>query len=49
MIELLRDVFGYLRVQRKLWMVPLIAVLLLLGVLLTLSQSVLAPFIYALF
>jgi len=49
MLELLRDVFGYMRMQRKLWMVPLIAVLLLLGALLTLSQTVLAPFIYALF
>jgi uncharacterized protein DUF5989 len=49
MLELLRDVFGYLREQRKLWMVPLILVLMLLGTLLALSQSVLAPFIYVLF
>ena len=49
MFELLRDVFGYLREQRKLWMVPLILVLMLLGTLLALSQSVLAPFIYVLF
>ena len=49
MLELLRDVFGYLREQRKLWMVPLILVLMLLGTLLALSQSVRAPFIYVLF
>ena len=49
MVEFLRDIVGHLRERRKMWMLPLIFVLILLGALLILSQSALAPFIYTLF
>jgi hypothetical protein len=49
MLEFIVDILGYLRQRRKMWLLPLIAVLVLLGGLLMLSQSALAPFIYTLF
>jgi hypothetical protein len=40
----------FLRVRKKLWLLPMIIVMLLMGVLLVLAQgSVLAPFIYTIF
>jgi hypothetical protein len=39
-----------MRVRKKLWLFPLIIVMLLVGVLLVLAQgSALAPFIYSIF
>ena len=51
MLELLREIFGFLKERKKLWMAPIILVLLMLGGLLVLAQggSVVAPFIYTLF
>jgi Family of unknown function (DUF5989) len=50
MIEFLRDVWEYLRVRKKFWLAPVIAVLVLLGFLIVVAQgSALAPFIYTLF
>ena len=50
MFELLKDLWGFLRVRKKFWMAPIILVLLLLGGLLVLTQgSAVAPFIYTLF
>ena len=50
MIELLKDLWGFLKVRKKFWMAPIILVLLLLGALLVLTQgSAVAPFIYTLF
>ncbi|MEZ5844301.1 MAG: DUF5989 family protein [Hyphomicrobiaceae bacterium] len=50
MASLLRDLWAFLRERRKLWLAPLILVLVLLGTLLIAVQgSVLAPFIYTLF
>ena len=41
---------GFLRVRKKLWLAPIIIVMLILGGLLILAQgSVVAPFIYTLF
>lgn len=49
-MELLRDLWGFLRERKKWWLLPLIVVLLLLGVVVVLgSGSALAPFIYTLF
>lgn len=49
-MELLRDLWGFLRERKKWWLLPLIVVLLLLGVVIVLgSGSALAPFIYTLF
>ena len=43
------ELFGMLRQQRKYWLMPLIVVLLLLGLLISLSGTAVAPFIYTLF
>jgi hypothetical protein len=50
MIELLKDLWGFMKVRKKFWLAPIIIVLLLLGSLLVLAQgSAVAPFIYTLF
>ena len=45
----LGELFGMMRHQRKYWLVPLVMVLLLLGLLVSLSGTAVAPFIYTLF
>jgi hypothetical protein len=50
MLELIRDLWAFLKQRKKLWMAPIIAILVILGVLLVLTQgSALAPFVYTLF
>ncbi|BBL69849.1 DUF5989 family protein [Methylogaea oryzae] len=50
MLDLLKDLWGFLKVRKKFWLAPIILVLLLLGALIVFSQgSVVAPFIYTLF
>ena len=50
MIELLKDLWAFMRERKKYWLMPIIIVLLLLGALLVAAQgSALAPFIYTLF
>lgn len=50
MLELIKDLWGFMRQRKKLWLAPIFAVLLLLGSLIVLTQgSPLAPFIYTLF
>ena len=50
MLDLLKDLWAFLKVLKKFWMAPIIIVLLLLGGLIVLSQgSAVAPFIYTLF
>lgn len=50
MLDLLKDLWGFMRVRKKFWLAPVIIVMLLLGVLLVLGQgSAVAPFIYTLF
>jgi len=50
MMELLRDLWEFLKVRKKFWLAPIIIILLLLGALIVLSQgSAVAPFIYTLF
>jgi hypothetical protein len=50
MLDLLKDLWEFLRVRKKFWLAPIIIVLLLLGGLIVLSQgSAVAPFIYTLF
>jgi len=49
-IDLLKDLWAFMRERKKFWLAPIIVVLLLLGALIVLSQgSVVAPFIYTLF
>lgn len=46
----LKELWAFLRVRKKLWLAPIILVMVLLGGLLVLAQgSVVAPFIYTLF
>jgi hypothetical protein len=50
MIEFMTDLWGFMKERKKFWMAPIIAVMLLLGALIVLSQgSAVAPFIYTLF
>jgi hypothetical protein len=50
MMELIKDLLGFLVERKKLWMAPIILVLLLFGSLIVLTEgSALAPFIYTLF
>lgn len=50
MIDLLKDLWDFLKVRKKFWLAPIVIVLLLLGALIVLSQgSAVAPFIYTLF
>ena len=49
-MEFLKELWAFLRVRKKLWLTPIIIVMLILGGLLILAQgSVVAPFIYTLF
>lgn len=46
----LKELWAFLLVRKKLWLLPIIIVMVLLGGLLVLAQgSVVAPFIYTLF
>lgn len=50
MLDLIKDFWAYVKVRKKLWLAPIIIILLLLGVLIVFTQgSVVAPFIYTLF
>jgi hypothetical protein len=46
---LISDLWGYLRDNKKWWLLPVLALLLVFGLLIFLSGTVLAPFIYTLF
>ena len=49
-MEFIRDLWGFLTVRKKFWLLPMIIVLLLFGALIVLtSGSAIAPFIYTLF
>jgi hypothetical protein len=50
MLDLLKDLFSFMRERKKYWLVPIMVVMVLLGVLIVFVQgSALAPFIYAIF
>jgi hypothetical protein len=50
MISLLQQLIKFARVNKKLWMVPAVIVLLVVGGMIVVVQSsAIAPFIYALF
>jgi len=49
-MEFIKELFQFLHFRKKLWLAPIIIVMLIFGGLLILAQgSVLAPFIYTLF
>ncbi len=50
MIDLLKDLWGFMKERKKFWLAPIIFVMVLLGGLIVLTQgSAIAPFIYTLF
>ncbi len=50
MLELLKDLWDFMRVRKKYWMAPIFMIVLLLGGLMVLAKgSAVAPFIYTLF
>ncbi len=50
MTEFLKELWTFMKVRKKFWLLPIVFVLLLLGGLLVLVQgSAVAPFIYTLF
>ena len=50
LLELILDVYDFLKVRKKYWLAPLIITILIMGGLIIFTQgSVIAPFIYTLF
>jgi len=49
-MSFIKEMFEFLRMKKKLWLAPIIIVMILLGGLLVIVQgSVVAPFVYTLF
>jgi len=49
-MEFLRDMWGFLRVRKKFWLLPIMITLLLLGAIIVFTGgSAIAPFIYTYF
>jgi hypothetical protein len=49
-MEFLKEIVAFLKARKKLWMGPIILIMVILGGLLVLAQgSVIAPFIYTIF
>ena len=49
-IDLVKDIWDFLKVRKKYWLAPLIFTIVLMGALVVLTQgSVVAPFIYSIF
>jgi hypothetical protein len=47
---MLGELWNFMKKRKKLWLAPIIAIMLLLGALIVLAQgSAVAPFIYTLF
>ena len=50
MLSFVREFWRYLRAHKKLWLLPMIIVLAIVGLLIVLAQgTALAPFIYTIF
>ena len=49
-MDFFKDLWGFLKVRKKFWLLPIILCLLLFGVLIVMtSGTAIAPFIYAIF
>jgi hypothetical protein len=49
-MDFLKDLYGFLKVRKKFWLMPIILFLMLFGALIVLTGgSAIAPFIYAVF
>jgi hypothetical protein len=50
MMDFLTDLWGFMRVRKKFWLLPIVLTLMALGALIVFSQgSTVAPFVYTLF
>jgi len=50
LLELVNDVWDFLKTRKKFWLAPLIITIILMGALIVFTQgSVVAPFIYSIF
>jgi len=50
MISTIKELYLFLRARKKLWLAPIIIIMLLMGALLIATEgSVVAPFVYTLF
>ena len=50
MLNLIKDLWTFMRARKKFWLLPILIMMALLGGLLVLTQgSVVAPFIYTIF
>ncbi len=50
MLDLIKDLWAFMKDRKKFWLAPIIVIMLLMGALIVLSQgSAVAPFIYTLF
>lgn len=50
MLELIKDLWAFMKERKKFWLLPIFVVLVLIGGLIVLAQgSAVAPFIYTLF
>ena len=45
----MREFWGFIKQNKKWWLLPILVILLIFGVLILLSGTALAPFIYTLF
>ena len=50
LIDLIKDIWDYLKIRKKYWLAPLIITIVFMGFLIVFTQgSVVAPFIYSIF
>ena len=50
MLSFLRELWAFMRVRKKFWLLPILLMMAILGALIVLTQgSAVAPFIYTLF
>ena len=50
LLELIGDIWDFLKIRKKYWLAPLIITIILMGALIVFTQgSVVAPFIYSIF
>jgi len=50
MLSFLRELFRFMRMRKRFWLVPIVVLMLVFGALMLLAQtSALAPFIYTLY
>jgi len=49
-VSFIRQLWAFLRVRKKFWLVPIVVIVVCFGIVLVLAQSsAIAPFIYTLF